>query len=251
GGRGKGAEGGGGKGPRSRKESLTQGRVECLWWATRDGSHVAIVGGYDGQVHFVDLEHMNVWTMAPPGPSTPRGAVASLTIATLARSNAETIPQQSPPPPQTPPHTLPRHLVVVLDQGAVFIILLERGVATVDKGSDGAAGGDGVVVNGGGGPDEGRKGMVETEYVRLRADCSGDLDFAPAWLDVGRGGGGSGGEFGVRVVSQAPGGDGGGGEGLHISVVSRAWGNKCTVKVLRLEARTAAAVVAAGAVSAG
>lgn len=153
-----------------------------------------------------------------------------------------------------------RHLVAVLETGAVFVVLLERG--RPDGGGDGdrSADRDDSV----GGEDASKGGResdtvhrrdssngtgknTRSEYVRLGMDRADDPKFDPTWLDVGRGGnGGGGGGMGVRAMppgwsagSGAVVGSQSAGLHLHMSIVSRAWGNKCTVKMLKLAAMPA------------
>lgn len=168
----------------------------------------------------------------------------------------------------------PLHLVTVLETGAVFVVLLERGrpnfggdAAMGDSGGDiGSAGGGGGKpgdVNSDGVSGEstddgfgesdvvrhhrGRSSSIRTlmEYARLGADRAEDADFAPAWLDVGRGGsGGGGGGMGVRAIQSLSGFPGkthsatsyADGFRLRMSIVTRAWGNRCAVKIVRLVA---------------
>lgn len=154
---------------------------------------------------------------------------------------------------------------MVLETGAVFVVLLERGPPNVGNDVDGSrschatsdAGnvisGDNTDTDGFGESDilRGARNVSgstreASEYARLGADRAEDAEFAPFWLDVGRGGSGNGGGgIGVRVVPpvhdswgslRVPGRDGEA-ERLRVSVVSRAWGNRCTVKILRAVAR--------------
>ncbi|CAB1114480.1 unnamed protein product [Ectocarpus sp. CCAP 1310/34] len=296
----------GGGSPRS---SSAPPPFECLWWVTRSGNHFAVIGDPDGEVHFLDLEGLDAWVIAPPLPSMARGRVCALDIVTdLAGTSG------APPPraqrtgsgsgpgeasDQTasaagPPaaaaaaaagdrdhsHTsLPRHLVAVLHTGAVFIVLLERGHPD-DGVGDGGGEGEGDAKNavkGEAGEEDGKSscdhigkvdghgrdsssssssnspGCLGQQYVCLGADTADQPAFSPVWLDVGRGGGGGGGGgMGVRVIPPLyPPGDGGGGSSirLRMSIVSRAWGNKCAVKILRVAGApggSAAAAATAG-----
>lgn len=218
------------------------------------------------QVHFLDLERLHSWVVSPPPPTSQRGRVCALTIeSATATLNALGRPRMededsihkstdiSDAPVPQPANPDQRHLVTVLESGAVFLILLERG--RPDSGHDeGTADGvDGVGEESKvGHPTElvtGHRGRSKSgsstasDYARLGVDHVNDPEFAPTWLDVGRGSSGSGsGGTGVRVM---PPDDSAGSSGsvsrklgpspnLQLSVVSRSWGNKCTVKMLSL-----------------
>lgn len=142
-----------------------------------------------------------------------------------------------------------RHLVVVLDAGAVFVVLLEqrrpRGKGpdfdTTIHSSAGEHMKSDVIdkdgVDGGGNGDRGNEERQTFEYAHLKANQAHHADFAPVWLDIGRGGGGGGGGgVGVRLVPSTPkyGSSSRSLRRLHMSIVSRAWGNRCSVKMLRL-----------------
>lgn len=239
------------------------------------------------QVYFLDLERLDSWVVAPPTPTMARGRVCAFTIV---EDLAGTQLRPTPPRPGgglehdgilSPTRSATtsfvegellentfRHLVAVLETGAVFVVLLERGKPWGSNDSDYGDGGEGDaeenVTSKGGGGGEGEsidktsssKGGSDSsvigrsargrdsKYTRLGADKTGQAEFEPAWLDVGRGaGGGGGGGMGVRAVPSAGGSRRSSSPGgasacsrLHMSVVSRAWGNKCTVKILRLTA---------------
>ncbi|CAM9620854.1 unnamed protein product [Ectocarpus sp. 4 AP-2014] len=280
------------RGGGSRSSPSAPPPFECLWWVTRSGNHFAVIGDPDGEVHFLDLERLDAWVIAPPLPSMARGRVCALDIVTdlagisqappprAQRTGSGSEPEEASDQTASaagPPaaaaaaaagdrehsHTsLPRHLVAVLHTGAVFIVLLEQGHPD-DGVGDGGGEGEGDAKNAAkgeaGGEDDkssgdhigkvdghGRDsssssnspGCLGQQYVCLGADTAHQLAFSPVWLDVGRGGGGGGGGgMGVRVIPPLyPPGDGGGGSSLRlrISIVSRAWGNKCAVKILRV-----------------
>lgn len=171
----------------------------------------------------------------------------------------------------------PRHLVAVLEKGAVFVVLLEsrRPGGRIGGGVGGGVSGDngsgvegdpdgGIMGEGGGeggvnaestermlgaGDSDGSRGRQHSEYIRAGADRVDQAEFAPSWLDVGRGGGGGGGGgMGVRAMppvgpfGRGPAvGDSSGGGGdacrrMRMSIISRAWGSKCSVKILRVAA---------------
>ncbi|CAM9365604.1 unnamed protein product [Scytosiphon promiscuus] len=216
---------------------------ECLWWVTRDGSHFAVIGGPGGELHFLDLERLDAWVVTPPPPTMARGRVCALTVVTgLAGTAQQPRPRAAPvgsdsaplPPDHAnskaagsasgggggdigapgsekdKPQTPPRHLVAVLETGAVFVVLLERenpddeaGSGTRDKsGKSGKRSG-------------GDRGTAEEDSVRLRADWKDQPGFAPLGTTPAAGGG----DFPS--------------DRLRMSIVSRAWGNKCAVKILR------------------
>lgn len=141
-----------------------------------------------------------------------------------------------------------RHLVVVLEAGAVFVVLLEhrqprwRGPdfdTTIHSDAEEEMKSDAIYKGGvdGGGSGDGGNEHQPFEYAHLKADQAHHADFAPVWLDIGRGGGGGGGGgVGVRLVPSTPkyGSSSKSLRRLHMSVVSRAWGNRCSVKMLRL-----------------
>lgn len=206
--------------------------------------------------------------VAPPPPVMPRGRVCTLTFSTdinpttprpASRAGGDSTPSpKSPAAKSTAADGLhpdqPRHLVAVLETGAVFVVLLERkrpacstaisGGVPDESGGEGAEARDGGDAGGGGSTSgDGKRDRQPWEYNRLGAGQVDQAEFAPVWLDVGRGGGGGGGGgMGVRAVPSAGlvGSGGSGADGgdararLRMSVVSRAWGNKCAVKMLRL-----------------
>ncbi|CAM9300751.1 unnamed protein product [Ectocarpus sp. 13 AM-2016] len=292
----------------SRSSSSAPPPFECLWWVTRSGNHFAVIGDPDGEVHFLDLERLDAWVIAPPLPFMARGRVCALDIVTDLAGTSQAPPPRAqrtgsgsepgeasdqtasgagPPAAATAAaagdrensHTsLPRHLVAVLHTGAVFIVLLERGHPD-DEVGDGGGEGEGDAKNaakGEAGEEDDKSssdhigkvdshgrdsssssnspGCLGQQYVCLGADTADQPAFSPVWLDVGRGGGGGGGGgMGVRVIPPSyPPGDGGGGSSLRLrmSIVSRAWGNKCAIKILRV-AGTAPGGSAAAAATAG
>lgn len=209
-------------------------------------------------------------------PSIARGRVCALTINTLAapgcaggsfvNDGLKLLPPTAARHEAQAGHSadLHRHLVVVLETGAVFLVLLERGRPgdtsdtkgenPRDRSSSSRAGSDngGIVsvddtdIDGFGESDIVRShrdgARPASEYARLSADSAEDAEFAPAWVDVGRGGsGGGGGATGVRAIPTLHDSSGSvcsdEAARLHMSVVSRAWGNKCSVRILRTVAR--------------
>lgn len=220
------------------------------------------------KVHFLDLERLHSWVIAPPPPSGQRGRVCTLTIESSIlppapddhpREEGETPPVEAMGKPVLASpggqDLDPRHLVVVLETGAVFTVLLERGRPGVGGAGEGdtvetelgdkdSAGADGEVV---GPPGDGSGGGARLEYARLGVETRENPEFAPSWVDVGRGAsGGGGGGQGVRVMPahrpvgrRVSGGAGKAAEpgvGLQVSIVSRTWGNKCSVKMLGVAA---------------
>lgn len=243
-------------------------------------------------MHFLDLERLDAWVVKPPPPVMARGRVCALTITadlTSTRSSSQVTAgggkgdsTSSPSiaaersPAEKEYSEPPRHLVVILEKGAVFVVLLESrrpgsggGDGTgnnytgiegdpdiVIKGEVESRGGITAVATecmlGAGDSDEGGRSRQHSEYVRAGADRADQAEFAPSWLDVGRGGGGgSGGGMGVRAlppvgpsgsgpaISSSGGGSGGGGDAcrrMRMSIISRAWGSKCSIKILRVAA---------------
>eukprot|EP00752_Nemacystus_decipiens_P012338 g10938.t1 len=255
----------GSRGPRQRGGSSRKATspFECLWWVTRGGDHFAVIGGPGGEVHFLDLERLGAWVVTPPPPAMARGRVCALSIvADLAGTPPRSWPARtssdSAPPPGVPGAVAGQeqsHLVAVLETGAVFVVLLERssGGASNNGGEVGTGGPEDEVESesrdksgeknkkrgGGGNSGKGEGGESQDslgEYVRLGADGAADRpEFAPSWLDVGRGGGGGGGGgMGVRAMPAMKRGRDDYSGRLRMSIVSRAWGNKCAVKILRV-----------------
>eukprot|EP00903_Cladosiphon_okamuranus_P018230 g16769.t1 len=275
--------GSGGWEPRARGGAARAAAAlfECLWWVTRDGDHFAIIGGPGGEVHFLDLERLGAWIVAPPPSAMARGRVCALSIVAdltgtpqqpvRARAGSDSAP---PPPSEVLEQATTAangneqsHLVAVLETGAVFVVLLERSSAGASGGgatggSEGEGEGEGEAkdldntnkkrdgvgnsTTSGGGESQGSPG----EYIRLGTDRSDRPEFAPVWLDVGRGGGGGGGGgMGVRAMPQLhhPGRGGNASSGrLRMSIVSRTWGNKCAVKILGVAGTPGAAAGSSG-----
>lgn len=234
------------------------------------------------QVHFLDLERLDAWVVTQPPPAMARGRVCALSIVADLAGTTQQRPSPraegeaaSPLPSEAVDETAsaaaereqsshhpPRHLVAVLETGAVFVVLLERSSTGGSPTSDGGEGDGDKVENeaqseakdensegekrGGDNAGSSRRGSSE-EYVRLGADRTDQLEFSPVWLDVGRGGGGGGGGgMGVRVIPRLdpPAGTVGrdaSSRRLRMSIVSRAWGNKCAVKILRVAGTPGAA----------
>lgn len=222
------------------------------------------------QVHFLDLERLDAWVVTPPPPAMARGRVCALTIAAdiAAAGRSPSQAAQGGERGATPPGSTasasiarsehpepPRHLVAVLETGAVFVVLLERSRPLVGDNSAGSRNSEGVDKDGenvnsgkeegtGNGDGDGGGGRQRLDYVRLGADQVDKNEFSPLWLDVGRGAsGGGGGGMGVRFVPPAGQSRSGAFAGadeacrrLRMSIVSRAWGNKCSVKMVRLAA---------------
>ena len=248
-------------------------------------------------MHFLDLERLDAWVVKPPPPAMARGRVFALTITSdLAatrrfsqgaaggdKDDSNSSPSNAAKNIATEKENTdpPRHLVAVLEKGAVFVVLLEsrrpgggigggigEGVSggngsgvegDPDGGTMGEGGGEGGVNNEPAertleaGDSDGGRGRQHSEYIRAGADRVDQAEFAPSWLDVGRGGGGGGGGgMGVRAMppvcpfgrgppvgDSSGGGGGGGGDAcrrMRMSIISRAWGSKCSVKILRVAA---------------
>lgn len=228
-------------------------------------------------MHFLDLERLDAWVVKPPPPAMARGRVCALTItadlAATRRSSQGAAGGGKGDSTSSPSGAAdnvaaekehsdsPRHLVAVLEKGAVFVVLLEsrrRGGGIEGDPDGGEGGGEGGVntepaegmLGAGDSDDSGSRGRQHSEYIRAGADRTDQAEFAPSWLDVGRGGGGGGGGgIGVRAVpavgpigrGPAVGGSSSGGGGdacrrMRMSIISRAWGSKCSVKILRVAA---------------
>lgn len=237
------------------------------------------------KVHFLDLERLDAWVVSPPPPTMARGRVCDLTVASnvakprSARPAAD-VGSRSPSSAsldtkggdgegdgegltdESESLDTPRHLVAVLETGAVFAVLLERrsreessgGGSDNDEGfgQDSKVEGEGLQKGSSGGSNDGDDGNnvgskddSERHHSRYRhlGASRARTEFAPRWLDVGRGGSGGGsGGTGVRAMlpptrsSAANEQDHRGNvpPRLQMSVVSRAWGNKCALKILRL-----------------
>lgn len=233
------------------------------------------------QVHFLDLERLGAWVVTPPPPAMARGRVCALSIVADLTGTPQQ-PEQAragrdaaPSPPSEALGTTAAavngneqsHLVAVLETGAVFVVLLERSHCGASGGGEGATGGSEDGAEGeardkdsknkerGGDGSNTKSGRDESqdssgEYIRLGADRADRPEFAPSWLDVGRGGGGGGGGgMGVRTIPplHPPGRGRDASPGrLRMSIVSRAWGNKCAIKILRVAGTPGAAAGGSG-----